>query len=306
VAPPRAHPELPALQDTHTGAALLHVIKRSMGKHTDRRTLRHLPGSRIEVQSVTFGDDTTAWLETCLVTDVEDRTEQGDVLPGDFFETGTITTQQTDVMRHEDGVWKLAESIVNHVADGRRDCAVGDAAGAAGDELHSEAAISRAREAAEDALVDLVNTKDCCALKPKDLEPFAKTHTGQLLNQYRFRLTSERHLDQPAEDRAVRYVSSSDCVIYPGTSLPPKPPGVRRALEAVRRHRSAVRQRVSRLRARTQHQHAVRPVRVGLAVVVGRRPVGHPAGHRRADRRLPPHLPAAAARTHRRLTGHAP
>jgi hypothetical protein len=224
VSPPRADPEHPALRDTHTGTLLLHVIRRAMDIHTSRRTLRHLPGARIDVQSVTFPDDTTAWLETCLVTDVEDRTERGKVLPGDFFETGTTTTQQTEVMRKEDGAWKLAESIVNSVADDRKDCALGDAPGA-GAELYSEAVITRARKAAEEALVDLVHSQECCARKPKDLESFAQTHTGNLLNPYRFRLTSDRHLDQPIEERAVRYFSSaSDCVFYPGTGLPPKPP----------------------------------------------------------------------------------
>jgi hypothetical protein len=225
VSPPRADPEHPALQDTHTGGLLLHVIRRAMDIHDTRRTLRHRPGSSIDVQSVTFADDTTAWLETCLVVDVEDRTERGKVLPGDFFQTGTTTTRQTDVMRKEDGTWKLAESIVHHVADGRKDCAHADTPGAGGDDLYSEATIARARAAADQALVDLVNTKDCCALRARDLAPFAETHTGHLLNEYRFRFTSDRHLDQPVEKRAVRYFSSaSDCVSYPGTGLPPKPP----------------------------------------------------------------------------------
>jgi hypothetical protein len=225
VAPPEPRPGSRALRRTHTGGLLVHVIRHAMALHQTGGTWRYRPRSGLDVQSVTFPDTTTAWLETCVVSDVEILTARGKVLPRGLFGSGTTTAQQTEVMKKEGGTWKLAESMVNGVRDGRTDCPGGDASERVGDDIYSDAAITRAREASEEALLDLLTTKQCCSLGRKGLSRLSDTHTGSLLNDYTFHYTSDRHLDYEADERPTRYFSSStDCPHYPGTSLPPKPP----------------------------------------------------------------------------------
>ena len=225
VSPPEARPGGRALRRTHAGGLLIHVIRDAMMLHQTGSTWRYQPRSGVDVQSVTFPDRRTAWLETCVVSAVEILSARGEVLPPGLFGGGTTTLQQTEVMKNEGGTWKLTETIVNSAEDGRGDCAGDGAPEAASGDLASDAAVTRAREASEEALLDLLTNKRCCALGRKALRRLSDTHTGSLLNDYTFHYTSDRHLDAEPDERPSRYFSSStSCPFYPGTSLPPKPP----------------------------------------------------------------------------------
>lgn len=174
LAPPEPDPQDPGLEETHTGTELVRAISGPEISQENESATRFLPDSSLDVQSVTFPEDGVAWLETCVVNDVEAiATRTGNVVPR---RSGTSTQQRTEVMRKAGGTWRLAESFVNSSQEGVVGCATEqpDRGRAGGDFV--EDAIVDAREAAEQAWIDAI-------VDPGGDDP-SDTYTGYLLDLF--------------------------------------------------------------------------------------------------------------------------
>ena len=125
LAPPTPDPELPALEETHTGLMLDRMTQTANGLKVAGIASR-LPEDTqhsLEVESIRFGEAEgveVAYIEVCIVEDAE----RIDPATNQVLKEGVVTARSTEAMQKIDGVWKLAERRQDSVEEGVVGCAV--------------------------------------------------------------------------------------------------------------------------------------------------------------------------------------
>jgi hypothetical protein len=114
---PSADPELPALSDTHTGAALAEWVRVTTRLQTLGMALRYPEGSQraVSIDAVDLDDDAAeASLEVCTVSDGEVYL----VSTGQVVSSGLRTTRTNETMVRQDENWRLSDREVVSIEDG--------------------------------------------------------------------------------------------------------------------------------------------------------------------------------------------
>lgn len=114
---PSANPELPALSETHTGAALAEWVRVTTRLQTLGMALRYPEGSQraVSIDAVDLDDDAAeASLEVCTVSDGAVYL----VTTGQVVSSGLRTTRTTETMVRQDETWRLSEREVVAIEDG--------------------------------------------------------------------------------------------------------------------------------------------------------------------------------------------
>ena len=126
LSPPNPNPELPALEETHTGLMLERMKETADGLRIGGVASRRPADSQhhLEVDSIRFdkvdGQD-VAFLEVCVVDDAE----RINVSTGAVLQSGLVTFKSTEAMKKVDGIWKLAERRQDSFEEGVAGCSAG-------------------------------------------------------------------------------------------------------------------------------------------------------------------------------------
>ena len=125
--PPAPNPDLPALKDTHTGLMLDRVVSTARGLTRNGLAIEYPDDSqyRLEVTSISFqtvDGQEVAFLEVCGVDDGQ-QVVVATGTPVSELSGRVTTTEASEAMRKEDGVWKLAERREDSHQEGVVGCA---------------------------------------------------------------------------------------------------------------------------------------------------------------------------------------
>lgn len=125
LAPPKPNPDLPTLEETHTGLMLDRMKETAGGLAASGIAVRFPTNSkhRLDIDSIRFqtveGQE-VAFIEVCTVDD----SERVQVSSGKVAQSGVVTIKSSEAMKKIDGVWKLAERRQDSVEEGVTGCAI--------------------------------------------------------------------------------------------------------------------------------------------------------------------------------------
>jgi hypothetical protein len=112
-------PNFQALAATHTGPMLNQRRDVLRALQVDGRVIRYPPNSqyRVVIESIRT-EDGVSRIEFCAVDDAE----RVDAKTGEVISQGVVTVRGDAALRHEDGVWKLAEQQFDSRTEGSASC----------------------------------------------------------------------------------------------------------------------------------------------------------------------------------------